>query len=74
MSDFGGRNFIIVPESLEADPKGFPTDRPSFAFRQVLDHVLSMAVPSDNVYLAPANTFGGAMAEEQTEIASIQWT
>lgn len=58
------REFIVVPESLEADAQGRPTDRPSFVYRQVLDHVRVLARPDDTVYLAPANAFGGAVREE----------
>jgi hypothetical protein len=55
---------IVVPESLAADADGRPVGQPSFAFRQVLDHVLAAAGPADHVYLAPANAFGGAVTEE----------
>ncbi|MBI2497634.1 MAG: YdcF family protein [Opitutae bacterium] len=54
-----------MPESLAADAAGRPTDQPSFAFRQVLEQVLKLAGADDRVYLAPANSFGGAVTEEQ---------
>ncbi|MEJ1974400.1 MAG: ElyC/SanA/YdcF family protein [Lacunisphaera sp.] len=54
-----------MPESLEADLAGRPTGQPSFAFRQVLAYVLQTAEANDQVYLAPANAFGGALTEEQ---------
>jgi len=60
----GRRYYLIVPESLEADENGIATGRPSFAFRQILDQVLQLSRPEDWVYLAPANTFGGATTEE----------
>jgi hypothetical protein len=58
------RRFIVVPESLEfAD--GRPTPRPSFIFTQVLDWVAANAGERDEVYLAPANAYGGETTEEQ---------
>lgn len=60
-----GRDFIVVPEALEADRDGRPTRRPSFAFRQVLDEVARLAGAGDRVFLAPANSLGGPVTEEQ---------
>jgi hypothetical protein len=60
-----GTNFIIVPESLSADEAGRPRGEPSFAYRQVLDYAARSAGPADRVYLAPANSFGGAITEER---------
>ena len=65
MLDSVMKNFIVVPESLAADEAGKSIDRPSFAYRQVLEYVLKVAGSNDLVYLAPANTFGGSVTEEQ---------
>lgn len=64
MPEPGGTNYIVVPESLAADAAGRATDRPSFAYRQVLEYALQVAGPADRVYLAPANSFGGPVTEE----------
>jgi len=58
------RDFIVVPEALEAGGDGRPTDRPSFAYRQVLDHVARLAGAGDRVFLAPANSMDGPTTEE----------
>lgn len=55
---------MVVPESLEADLRGRPTGRPSFVYAEVLDYVRRTAGERDDVYLAPANAFGGDVREE----------
>jgi uncharacterized SAM-binding protein YcdF (DUF218 family) len=58
------RRFIVVPESLEF-ASGKPLARPSFIYRQVLDWVIAQAEAGDEIYLAPANNYGGSVTEEQ---------
>ncbi len=60
------RRLIIIPEAVEAGPDGRGTGEPSFVYRQVLDFTLRFARPADEVYLAPANAFGGPLREEET--------
>lgn len=50
---------------MKAGPDGLGVDEPSFVYRQVLDFTLRVAEPGDEVYLAPANAFGGPRTEEQ---------
>ncbi len=59
------RKFIVIPEALKAGPDGRGTDEPSFVYCQVLDFTLRLARPEDEVYLAPANAFGGPLTEEE---------
>ena len=59
------KKFIVIPEAVKAGPDGVGIGEPSFIFRQVLDFTLRTAGPEDEVYLAPANTFGGPLSEEQ---------
>ncbi len=59
------RRFIVIPEGVKAGPDGRSIDEPSFIYRQVLDFTLRVARPEDEVYLAPANAFGGPVTEEQ---------
>jgi uncharacterized SAM-binding protein YcdF (DUF218 family) len=60
------RRFIVIPEGVKAGPDGRGIAEPSFVYRQVLDFTLQFARPGDEVYLAPANAFGGPMREEET--------
>jgi hypothetical protein len=59
------RKFIVIPEGVKAGPDGRGLAEPSFVYRQVLDHALALAGPADEVYLAPANAFGGPLREEE---------
>ncbi len=60
------RKFIVIPEGVKAGPDGLGVDQPSFVYRQVLDFTLQLASAEDEVYLAPANAFGGPLNEEET--------
>ena len=59
------RKFIVIPDGVKAGPDGLGVDQPSFVYRQVLDFTLQLAGPGDEVYLAPANAFGGPLHEEE---------
>lgn len=59
------RRFIVIPEGVKVGPDGRGVDAPSFVYRQVLDFTRQLARPDDEVYLAPANAFGGPLTEEQ---------
>ena len=59
------RKFIVIPEGVRAGPDGLGVDEPSFVYRQVLDFTLRLAGAGDEVYLAPANAFGGPLREEE---------
>lgn len=59
------RKFIVIPEGVKAGPDGLGIGEPSFVYRQVLDRTLALAGAGDDVYLAPANTFGGPLTEEE---------
>jgi len=54
---------VIVPDGLAAQ-NGKPLPVPSFAFRAVLDTALKRPA-EDVLLLAPANSFGGAVTEEE---------
>lgn len=60
----GGRNFIVVPEGLAARPRADRLTRPSWVFETVLERCHALAGAHDEVYLAPANTFGQAETEQ----------
>lgn len=59
------RNLIVVPDGLASDRKGHVLYQPSFVYRWVLNGVANIARPDDTIYLAPANTFGGARTEQE---------
>lgn len=58
-------NFIVVPEGLMGDAQGKVIGYPSFVFRQVLDEVGRQVREKDTVYLAPGNSFGGNIPEQE---------
>lgn len=58
-------NYIVVPDGLAADQNGTPLPAPSFVYKSVLDELLKVANTSDQIYLAPANKFGGEVSEQQ---------
>ena len=58
-------DIVVVPDGLARHPKTRkPLARPSFVYRAVLDHVI-MQFSNRRIYLAPANTFGGPISEQQ---------
>lgn len=57
--------YIVVPDGLAADQNGTPLPAPSFVYKSVLDELLKVANTSDQIYLAPANKFGGEVSEQQ---------
>jgi hypothetical protein len=65
-------NYIIVPEGLAADKSGAPLPKPSFVYRQVLDHVITIAEAGDAVYLAPANHYGGTTSEHEAAFEYLE--
>lgn len=60
-----GRNWVVVPDGLAADRDGSALPFPSSVYRAVLDRVAAIARTDDSIYLAPANTFGGEVAEQE---------
>ena len=52
-------DYIVIPEGIAADERGYPAPAPSFVYRQVLDYALAACAPGDTLHLAPANTYGG---------------
>ena len=60
----GGWNFVVVPEGLAAAARPDVPSRPSWVFEAVLERCHALARGADHVYLAPANTFGQADAEQ----------
>ena len=60
------RSVIVVPDGLAADPQGRALGEPSFAYRWVLDWVIANLAAGDQVLLAPANRFGGAVSEQES--------
>lgn len=59
------KKFIVIPEGVRAGPDGRGVGEPSFVYRQVLDATRHLAGADDEVYLAPANAFGGPLTEEE---------
>lgn len=59
------RDFVVVPEGLEADAGGAGTAAPSGPFGLVLDRVASIARANDQIFIAPANDFGGPLSEQE---------
>jgi uncharacterized SAM-binding protein YcdF (DUF218 family) len=55
----------VVPDGLAADARGRSLGAPSFAYRWVLDWLLAHAAAEDRILLAPANRFGGEVAEHE---------
>jgi uncharacterized SAM-binding protein YcdF (DUF218 family) len=66
------KKFIVIPEAVKAGPDGLGIGEPSFIFRQVLEFTLRLAGPADEVYLAPANAFGGTITEEEAARAYLE--
>lgn len=58
-------SWIVVPDGLAADARGRPVPEPSFVYRAVLEWVAREAGAADQIYLAPANAFGGDMTEQE---------
>lgn len=58
------QKWIIVPEGLSATTKT-NCNEPSFVYKAVLDWAIVNCKKNDIVYLAPANTFGGLLAEDE---------
>jgi len=58
-------NYIVVPEGIAADNYGRPVQEPSFVYRKVLNYVSTIAQHDDNIYLAPANNYGGQKYEQE---------
>ncbi|MCE2439605.1 MAG: hypothetical protein J4F39_09285 [Candidatus Latescibacteria bacterium] len=62
---------VVVPEGLAKDSRGRTLPEPSFVFRQVLDYVSKFATSDTDVYLAPANRFGGEIYEQEAAYAYL---
>lgn len=56
--------WVIIPEGLAAKASR-TLEQPSFVYEHVLNWILANAEQEDVVYLAPANHFGGALAEDE---------
>jgi len=56
-------NIVVVPDGLAVGKNGNPINEPSMVFRAVLNHV-AKKYNSNNIYIAPANTFGKSEREE----------
>ena len=65
------RPLIVVPEGLAKDARERTLPEPSFVFRQVLDYVSKIATSDTEVYLAPANRFGGDVYEQEAAYAYL---
>jgi uncharacterized SAM-binding protein YcdF (DUF218 family) len=62
---------IVVPDGLAYDPVlRVVLPRPSFVFRSVIDFV-RRELPGRVVYLAPANTFGAGLHEQDVAQAAL---
>ncbi len=60
----GPCHVVVVPDGLAAENDGNALGEPSFVYRAVLDAALARP-QSDVIVLAPANTFGGPLTEEE---------
>ena len=48
--------YVIVPDGLKSGGSGSPV--PSFVYRKVIEYVANIVNENDEIYFAPANTFG----------------
>jgi uncharacterized SAM-binding protein YcdF (DUF218 family) len=60
------KEWIVVPEGLNK-----VCDSPSFIYKRVLDHLITLVEPEDCIYLAPANDFGSGLSEQQAAQAYL---
>jgi len=54
--------YIVVPEGLSINSKQTPI--PSFIFRQVIEYLSLIIKKNDEIYFAPANSFGLGISEQ----------
>lgn len=64
--------FVVVPDGLAVDAEGHTTSQPSFVFRSVLDALLVHVFSDDMVFLAPANSFGGPISEQEAAFRYLE--
>lgn len=60
--------YVIVPEGLSKGDMDFPS--PSFVYRKVIEYVANTVKKNDEVYFAPANSFGSSIEEQ---IAGLEY-
>jgi len=54
--------YVVVPEGLSIDSTNKPI--PSFVYRQVIEYLVPILDKNDEIYFAPANSFGLGISEQ----------